>query len=300
MPRSLLVYNPAAGQWWRRPRPERLLRALERRGWRAELLVTRGQDHATELVRRHLAPDVEAVWACGGDGTVAQAATALVDTGVPLGILPSGTVNVIALECGVRGGPLAAVDALARTRTTRRFRTWATGGRAVLLGVGVGFEARAIGHVSPALKDWLGLAAVGAQGVAEWARYEFPLLHARGEDDRGNPFDLGATQVLVTSPRHYAGHHTVAPDADPGDPFLDVVLFRSESRRLLAEFWLGIELPGALHLRVPGAATLRARRLRVESADGRAVEAHVNGDPVEGTPLSVEPWGAVRLLTAER
>ncbi|MEW5930551.1 MAG: diacylglycerol kinase family protein [Gemmatimonadota bacterium] len=299
MPRSLLVYNPAAGQWWRRPPPDRLLRALERRGWTAELLVTRGQDHATELVREHLAPDVEAVWACGGDGTVAQAATALVDTEVPLGILPHGTVNVVALECGLRGGPLRAVEALSRARATRPFRTWEVGGRAVLLGVGVGFEARAIGNVGPRLKDWLGLAAVGVQGVAEWARYEFPLLYVRGEDHHGNPFELGATQVLVTNPPHYAGPHTVAPGADPEDALLDVVLFRSGSRRRLAEFWLGVEIPGALHLRVPGAAPLRARRLRVEAADGRAVEAHVNGDPAETTPLSLEPWGKVKLLTPE-
>ncbi|HEV2148516.1 MAG TPA: diacylglycerol kinase family protein [Longimicrobiaceae bacterium] len=299
MPRSLLVYNPAAGQWWRRPRPERLLRALERRGWRAELLTTRGQDHATQLVRQGLAPEVEAVWVCGGDGTVAQAATALVDTDVPLGILPSGTVNVIALECGIRGGPLAAVEALARARASRRFRTWSVSGRAVLLGVGVGFEARAIGNVGTALKDWLGLLAVGGQGVAEWARYEFPLLRATGVDHHGNRFDLGATQVLVTNPPHYAGHHTVAPGADPADALLDVVLFRGASRLAMAGFWMGIELPGALHLRVPGTATLRARRLRVESADGRAVEAHVNGDAVEATPVSIEPWGTVRLLAAE-
>jgi diacylglycerol kinase family enzyme len=300
MPRSLLVYNPAAGQWWRRPRPEVLLRALARRGWTAELLVTRGQDHATELVRENLAGDVEAVWACGGDGTVAQAAAALVGTEVPVGILPHGTVNVLALECGVPRDPLRAVDALARLPGARRFQAWKSGARAVLLGAGVGFEARAIGNVGTQAKIWLGFLAVGAQGVAEWARYEFPQLRVSGVDHHGNHFDLSATQVLATNPRRYAGHFPVAPDADPEDALLDVVLFRGDSRVRMAGFWLGVELPGALHLRVPGAAVLRARHLRVEAGDGRAVEAHVNGDAVATTPLTVEPWGRVRLLSPER
>jgi diacylglycerol kinase family enzyme len=300
MPRSLLVYNPAAGQWWRRPPPDRLLRALERRGWTAELLVTRGQDHATELVSRHLAGDVEAVWACGGDGTVAQAAAALVDTEVPLGILPHGTVNVVAVECGIPSGTERSVDALAGARRTRPFQAWKTGDRAVLLGAGVGFEARAIGRVGTRAKSWLGFAAVGAQGVAEWVRYEFPQLRVAGIDHHGNPFDLSATQVLATNPRRYAGHFPVAPDADPEDDLLDVVLFRGSTHVGMAGFWLGVQLPGTLHLRVPGAAVLRARRLRVESADGRAVEAHLNGDAVETTPLSVDPWGRVKLLTPER
>jgi diacylglycerol kinase family enzyme len=256
MPRSLLVYNPAAGQWWRRPRPEVLLRALARRGWTAELLVTRGQDHATELVREHLAGDVEAVWACGGDGTVAQAAAALVGTEVPVGILPHGTVNVLALECGVPRDPLRAVEALAGLPGARRFQAWKSGARAV-------------------------------------------LLRVSGVDHHGNHFDLSATQVLATNPRRYAGRFPVAPDADPEDALLDVVLFRGDSRVRMAGFWLGVELPGALHLRVPGAAVLRARHLRVEAADGRAVEAHLNGDAVATTPLSVEPWGKVRLLAPE-
>ena len=46
-----------------------VVRELERQGWSADLYVTRGQDHATELVRAQLAPHHQAVWSCGGDGT---------------------------------------------------------------------------------------------------------------------------------------------------------------------------------------------------------------------------------------
>lgn len=246
--------------------------------------------------REHLRDGVDTVWVAGGDGTVAQVATALVDTPVPIGILPTGTVNVVAVECGIPSHPFRALQALSRAPAQRIFRTWAVGERAVLLGVGVEFEARAIGNVHPLLKDWLGFWAVGGQGVAEWLRYEFPLLRVCGKDARGVPFETCATQVLVTNPRRYAGPHVVAPRANPADDHLEVVLFRGASRQRLARFWAGVELPGTLHLRVPGVSVVRARSLRIAAADAEPIRTHVNGDAVEHTPVSVRPWGAVRLL----
>lgn len=296
MRRALLVYNPAAGQVWSRPRPDEVRRALLAQGIDAEVLPTRGQDHATALVREHLGPEVDSVWVAGGDGTAGQAAAALVDSEVPLGILPTGTVNVVAWECGIPSRWARAVEALARSRRWRPFRVWRVGGRAALLGVGVGYEARVIGRAEGAPKHWLGPAAVGASGVLELARYDFPALRATGEDERGRPFDRSATQVLATITRRYAGHFVAAPEADPEDGCIDVLLSRGRSRVGLAAFWAGIELPGTLHLRVPGVEVLRARRLRVAAEDGRAVEVHVNGDAVERTPFEVEPWGRVRVM----
>lgn len=299
MRRALLIYNPAAGLWWRRPPPDHVRDELARHGWDAELLVTERQDHATELVRAHLAEDVQAVWTCGGDGTLAQAATALVGTDVPIGILPVGTVNVIAREIGVPSGAGHAIAALADTRARRTFRAWRSRGRAVLLGAGVGFDARAMGRVNPRLKTSFGLPAIGARGVWEWARYDFPALHVTGEDAHGRPIDTEATQVLATVPRHFAGSHVLVPDADPADAIIDVVLFRGASHLRLAAFWLGVEMPGTVQLRVPGVETLRARRLSITARDGRAEPAHVNGDVVDATPMDIEPWGTVRLLAPE-
>ncbi|CAA9301767.1 MAG: hypothetical protein AVDCRST_MAG68-657 [uncultured Gemmatimonadetes bacterium] len=295
MPRSLLVYNPAAGQRWRHPAPESVLRALEERGWSAELLVTEAQDHATRLVRDHLTSEVEAVWVCGGDGTMGQAAAALVGSDVPLGILPTGTVNVVAAECGIPNGVGPALDALTRRPGRRAFAAWRVGERAVMLGLGVGFEARVMERVSLRTKRALGFAAIGGRGTLEWARYDFPPLRVTGEDGRGRAFDLPATQALATLTRRFAGTHIVAPDADPEDGCIDLLLFSGRSRARMAGFWLGIQLPGTAHLRIPGVRTLRARRLRVTSPDGPVI-AHINGDAVEHTPLDAEPWGPVQLL----
>ncbi|HEX8359147.1 MAG TPA: diacylglycerol kinase family protein [Longimicrobium sp.] len=298
MPRSLLIYNPAAGQRWRHPAPDAVLRALRERGWTAELLVTERQDHATALVRDNLTSEIDAVWVCGGDGTMGQAATALVGSDVPLGILPTGTVNVVAAECGIPSGVGPALDALTSRPGRRAFRAWRVGERAVMLGLGVGFEATVMEKVSLRTKRVLGFAAIGARGTLEWARYDFPALRVTGEDGDGRAFDFPATQALATLTRRFAGTHIVAPDADPEDGCIDLVLFSGRSRARMAGFWLGIQLPGTAHLRIPGVRTLRARRLRITSE--QPIIAHINGDAVEHTPFDAEPWGPVQLLVPPR
>lgn len=296
MPESILIYNPAAGQWWRRPAAEKVRDRLAARGCPCRLLVTRGQDDATRLVRENLRADTEVVWACGGDGTLGQVAAALVDSGVPIGVVPTGSVNVVARECGIPLKPWPSIDALTAAPGRRSLRVWEVGGRAVLLGMGVGFEARTIGHVGPRIKDWLGMPAIAGRGVREWARYESPPLVVSGEDARGELFEHRCTQVLVSNTRHFAGRQVVLPGADPEDRHLDLLLFEGHSRLRLAAFWVGVQLPVALQLRVPGVRRLRARRLEVRSGDGEPVEVHVNGDMVERTPVTVRPWGEVQLL----
>jgi diacylglycerol kinase family enzyme len=52
--------------------------------------------------------DADVVMVAGGDGTVASAAGALAGTGVALGVLPCGTMNLLAKDLGLPAGDLKA------------------------------------------------------------------------------------------------------------------------------------------------------------------------------------------------
>ena len=56
---------------------------------------------------RSLAGAVDVVVAAGGDGTVSSVATGLVNTGVPLGVIPLGTRNHFAKDIGIPDVPTA-------------------------------------------------------------------------------------------------------------------------------------------------------------------------------------------------
>lgn len=288
---SLLVWNPGAGR--SRGRDASAVRAALAEHGAVELLETT-PDGTGRLLRSHLGSGIERVYVLGGDGTVGDVAGALLDSETPLGILPCGTSNVVARECHIPLRPLRAAHALARSGTTRVFRAWSTGRGTLLLGLGVGFDARLMWNTSANAKRRFGILAVGATAFRELFRYDFPPLEVEGEDAAGQPFKAKATSVLVGNGQRYAGDPIMMPGADPEDDALDVLLLASPRRMDLAAFWGLSALPGSPHLKVAGVTHLRARRLVIDCPT--AVEVHLNGDPHGRTPVRLEPCGAVRLL----
>ena len=63
-------------------------------------------------LRELLAGAPDALFVAGGDGTVRSIAEHMLGTDVPLGILPAGTMNVLARDLGVPGDLEGAVEAL--------------------------------------------------------------------------------------------------------------------------------------------------------------------------------------------
>jgi diacylglycerol kinase family enzyme len=74
--------------------------------WRRRL------DEALDAGTRH-------VYAVGGDGTVLAVARALLDRDAVLGIVPTGTANLLARDLGIPLDPMPAVDALLESRPRR-------------------------------------------------------------------------------------------------------------------------------------------------------------------------------------
>ncbi len=53
---------------------------------------------AGEIARAHIARGADLILAAGGDGTINEVAEGMVHSQAPLGILPGGTANVLAME----------------------------------------------------------------------------------------------------------------------------------------------------------------------------------------------------------
>ena len=225
--RGLLVYNPAAGGRDRTAQMAALAERARGRGVVLSLLATERPGHATELVAGHLAERPDLVAVAGGDGTVAEAASALEGSDVPLAILPAGTTNVVARELGLGKSPEEAAEFLSST-ATRTLTTWPSAGRTSLICTGVGFDARVMANVNPTLKRLFGRVGFSLTATYEWCRYEFPPIEVTGLDADGAPFTRRATFVVAANTSKYAGDAILSPFADPGDDLLDLVLFTSE------------------------------------------------------------------------
>ena len=90
-------------------------------------------------------PGIDAVVVAGGDGTVACAAEALVGGATPLGILPLGTMNLLARDLGL---PLDLDGAVANLvqGTARRIDVGTVNGRTFVINSVLGMPARVARH----------------------------------------------------------------------------------------------------------------------------------------------------------
>jgi diacylglycerol kinase family enzyme len=290
----LVFYNPSSGSAWIGRRIAAAVQALSSvPGTEAVATVHGG---VSDQVRARLTSAITRAYAVGGDGTVGDVAGALADTNVALGIIPTGTTNVLAREYGISLWTQRAVRQLEASAETRRLRTWKVGDYTAVLGGGVGWDARVMWKSPTAMKRRMGRTGIAMVGLREMARYEFPKLVVRGTDEHGAPVTLRGTSVILATVKRWAGGNTGIPQADPSDDLLDVVVLEPSSLVHIATFWALMMIPGGRPLRLPGVRTARLTRAVVESEAGHEVEAHVNGEGVARTPFALEPGGVVNVL----
>jgi diacylglycerol kinase (ATP) len=304
----LIVYNPSGGAAIWSPRLHAALRVLQSGPGPHALVATEASDLGGPGRRAHAAhPDTTQIVACGGDGTVAACAAAVGAAAIPIGIVPTGTTNVLAFELGLPPNPVRAARLLGADGADggdggdggdmRRvsFRTWSVNGRMMLLQLGVGFDGLLMWRTPRRLKRALGFVGVVVSALRHGVRFDYPEMRVTGELDNGATRSVVVTSTMVANAKRWAGPQLAIPSADPSDDLVDVLLLQYRNFPQLARFWLAILFPGAPHLRLPFVEHVRMRRLRIEAL-GRPVEAHLDGEPDLMTPLEVEPLGRVVLL----
>ena len=150
-----IIINPVAGGGTlavAKQRAERATQYLEARGEHGEVHLTERRGHAHALASSAVqragsgaAAEGYRVVAWGGDGTVNEVASALVDTRSVLGIVPAGSGNGLARELGLPTAVDAALD-MAVSSPARAIDAGTIGERWFFSIAGIGFDA----HVASA------------------------------------------------------------------------------------------------------------------------------------------------------
>jgi diacylglycerol kinase (ATP) len=275
-----LIYNPAAG----RGRHEKTIDAIVTACRRADLelapVPTTGPGQATELAgelaREHR---IEAVFALGGDGTAREVAAGLLGTSTHLGILPGGTVNLMALALGLPRDPVAAA-ALLCGLAPRPVDVGMAGMSAFLMMTSAGLDARALSTLDRDFKSRLGRTAVLLQGVREWWRYAYPDLEIEADGRRLAP----ATFLTVSNIPYYGGNFRMAPRARPDSRKFELVVFRGRGRAATLGFIL--DVVRGRHIARADVAVQEVSEVVFSVPPGSAMQ--VDGDPVgEGESVHV-------------
>ncbi len=277
-PNAVLIYNPTSGRQMARRVLPAVLDALGAAGFEVEPRATESPGDATRLAREATADErIEVAFAMGGDGTLREAARGLLGSKVALGPLPAGTTNVMALALGLPQNALGAARAMARCEP-RQIDVGLAGGEPFLMQVSAGLDAAVMARQDSAAKQRFGKAAVAWTGIGQWWSYDYPWIELRVEGRAERVSHFAACNIPF-----YAGAFRMAPDADPGDGRLDLVLFRGTGR--FASLGFARDLGLGRHLKRADVETCRVAELELIGPPGR-FPVQVDGD-VLTVPLPI-------------
>lgn len=299
-----LLVNPTAGRGAGASAGARASEALRRLGH--EVLDLSGRDlETTRRVAAEQAPDLDALVVVGGDGLVHAGVEAVAGTGTPLGIVAAGTGNDVARGLGLPlGDPVAAVRLVSaalhegRTRAVDAVRVsgpersgWCAS--IVASGVDALINERANAWRWPRGPLRYTLAAVRELAVVRGIALRTTL-------DAGTPgqrvLEGETLLVAVANTRCYGGGLTIAPDADPTDGLLDVVVVDRLSPVHALRFFPRVR--SGTHLAIEAVTVHRAASVLLEPLGAPPwPRPHADGEPAGALPVRCEVVpGALRVL----
>ena len=278
-----VIFNPASHGF----RPEFIQRAreyFELHNHACEFHPTERRGHACELVCELLTSGrpPTAVIGMGGDGTLNEIVQSLAKSDTPLGIIPTGTTNVMARDLGIplniegaceiiisgnqRKMPLGIIE-LHDNPTPRFF----------LLMCGIGWDGIICKTVSSQIKKTFGKGAYALETFKS-------IVHGDLED-----FDIQiqtktylASTMIASVTAHYAGSLPITPNATPFDEEFQVFILKTKSRKSMVEL-LGRAALGKLDS-MKDIVRVSASEIAIRRPE---IPVQVDGDYVGETPANI-------------
>ncbi|MCU4676619.1 diacylglycerol kinase family protein [Catenovulum sp. 2E275] len=150
-----LIANPVSGgQKWQKNKDDILAQLSDY--FELTIKETSKEVSGTEFAKQAVEQGVQTVIACGGDGTVTQVASALINTDTQLGIIPLGTTNALSHVLWGISSKIIPIESACLNIIegySEKIDTADCNGELMLLLAGVGFEQKMIEEASREAKN---------------------------------------------------------------------------------------------------------------------------------------------------
>lgn len=212
------IFNPHSGRNRRDPiLRERAAAFIAHCGWTGSVVNTERPRHATELARRAVDDGCALVVAIGGDGTMNEVATALVNTPAVFGLIPCGSGNGFGRHLGIPVAGHGAFRLLAEGRCVD-LDTGSLNANPFFCAAGAGFEALiATRFAALTSRGFAGYLRESARAWWDYRPEEYTIHHEHGRDT------IEAFTLVVANASQYGNNAYIAPGASMQDALLDLV-----------------------------------------------------------------------------
>ncbi|MBE5802930.1 MAG: diacylglycerol kinase family lipid kinase [Clostridiales bacterium] len=264
------IVNPAAGNGYALKTEKRIRDALRGMDIEYEILHTACPEDATHLAAEAAAKhDCTCVIAVGGDGTAYEVACGLMNTGVPLGIIPAGTGNDFIKTVNIPKKPMQALKKILHG-TPRPVDVGRLNQRMFLNVCGTGFDVQTLEYTLAAKKYVRGILPYLIGLIRAIFSYK-PVHVSFTVDEETQERDV--LLCSVANGQFFGGGIPVCPDAKPDDGLLDMIIVETKPRWKIPFY-----LPGLMMGRIDRFKITTHKRCREMTVISKGMKLNVDGE----------------------
>lgn len=238
----------------------------------AEVVYTTYPGHAFEIATDKIAQGCKAIVAVGGDGTVNEVASALVNTDCALGIIPAGSGNGLARHLRI---PVQVPDALAVIENHRiqEIDAGKVNGRYFFCTCGTGFDA-SVGKKF-ASDSRRGMLSYVRAIIHQYITYSPKAYILKTSNTR---IRLKAFLVTFANSGQYGNNAYIAPNAVIDDGMLDLCILSPFPKT--STITLGLRLFFKNIDQSPYLEVMRIKKASLRRKGRKKIQIHLDGEPV--------------------
>ena len=269
----VFIVNPISGTSRKKGFDGIASKVIDKDKYDYEIIRTEYAGHARELAQHFADLGYFACVAVGGDGTVNEVASALVDRQTALGIVPSGSGNGLGRHLCL---PMSMKGALGIINQgyVDSFDYGLINDHPFFCTCGMGFDA----HVSMlfAHSGKRGLVTYARTVLREGMKYKGEEYDVTFDDGKGEPQHQKAYLIACANAAQYGNNTYIAPGASMQDGLIDVIIMEPFSGLDAPKVLLGLFTKSILHN--PHVRHLQVQSLHIHRQQAGAV--HYDGDPI--------------------
>lgn len=232
MKKIRFIANPLSGPNRRRNLPALIRENLDHAQFEYELCYTEHAGHAIKLAKEGVESGCDIIVACGGDGSVNEISSQLVDTDVVLGVLPCGSGNGFATHLGIGRNVKKAIQFL-NTGEVMAIDSCTMNDRPFINLAGVGFDAMVARRLHRnRVRGMIGYMISSLRETVNFRMQPFKI------QIDGITYQRNCLLVEVANAPVYGYGFSIVPQAKPNDGKLEILIVNAAPKwRYLAESW---------------------------------------------------------------
>ena len=195
-PKTFIVVNPVAGVTQPEAVREKIETALKARDIPFEIYETKGDDNFRQIIRNAIQQGCKLVITAGGDGTLSGVVDGLVDTQIPLLLLPTGTWNALAQALDIPLQVDAALDLLFQEHRLKTIDAMYVDKSYYVLSVSAGVGSRTMEDVKREEKRRFGRLADLRSAIAHLLEFRSHTFEVKID---GKPVKFRASDLMVSN-----------------------------------------------------------------------------------------------------